>query len=283
MNNKKGEVSIYTENHRYKTSTKHMISKSITWSKDLKYVDLGEFKTYFNTFIPKVIVSENAKSTISTILLGYASLNKSKIKMETLYKIAKVCNERVVGDKLEDEDLDKCIKLAFSERNTFVLKDNSAVRFIKNPIVEFDFEEMKRETNKLKKSSNLELTINIVDSWDLDTMGEPTQEKLANILGVSRRTIIRRFKEQSYQEQVLPSWNELKGLYASGIRSEEESEIKVKKIKLNITKKQVKQKRVYKKRVKNVVVNIKPQVEKLIKTSLKVERFNSIFNMCQTI
>ena len=47
MNNKLGSFSKLKENHRYTFSNKKSLTEEIVWDKNTKYVDLGEFKTFF--------------------------------------------------------------------------------------------------------------------------------------------------------------------------------------------------------------------------------------------
>ena len=76
MNNKLGSFSKLKENHRYTFSNKKSLTEEIVWDKNTKYVDLGEFKTFFQCFIPKTIKEHEANSKLYTILVSYASLNK---------------------------------------------------------------------------------------------------------------------------------------------------------------------------------------------------------------
>lgn len=273
MNNKLNKISKIKENHKYTFSNKNSISKDIVWSKDIKYVDLGEFKTFFQCFIPKVIYEKDAKSKLFTILVSYASLNKKKIQKETLMKIAEVCNDRIKGEKFNNEILNKYVDKAFEERNTFKPKDNSSVRYIKNPIHEFNIVEMKKEVISLRKKSDYKLMLELAKNWDFERDGSPTQEALGEKLGYSRRTMIRKFKDTEGLAEFLEVWNELKEDYKTRL-FKDEVEV-VEKINLNLNKKDVKKVK-QKKIIKNKIV----RVEK-IKLKDKVFNFLSKINVCQ--
>lgn len=275
MNNKFNSVSVINETHKYKFSNKDSIVNTLTWDYETKCIDLGEFKTFFQCFIPKYIHQHEINSKVFIILVSYASLNKSKIKKETLLKLAIACNERIVGEKMTEEEMIIFVDKAFEDRNTFKPKDNKAVRYIMNPYHEFDINVMTSETVRLRKISDYKDMIELATNWDFDVDGSPTQENLGLKLGYSRRTMIRKFKDKEGLAEFFVIWDELKADYLSKFYTTNSKKGK-KQTTVNIRKKDVKvkrekginKKRIYKSEVKietkrKVFTNyLKPKEEK---------------------
>ena len=276
MNNKLGSFSKLKENHRYTFSNKKSLTEEIVWDKNTKYVDLGEFKTFFQCFITKTIKEHEANSKLYTILVSYASLNKKKITKETLLKIAEICNDRINGEKKDSETLLKYVDKAFEDRHTFKPKDNSSVRYVKNPIIEFDIVDMKTEVLALRKKADYKLMIKLAQNWDFEKDGAPSQERLGDKMGYSRRTIIRKFKDKEGLREFFEIWDELKQDYKTRLFKEEVKEVE--KVKLNLKKKDVKQSK--KKLKNNKIVRLKTTT-KIVKLKDKIFSFNSKFKLCQ--
>lgn len=250
MNNKIGEVSDLDfkkrkEKHRF--SNKDIYLDGITWDYNVKYIDLGEFKTYHSTYIPKVIARDKADSLLFTILLNYATLNKVSIKKETLVKLATIIEERVDGFKFDEDKLKETIDRVMLMKDKHVLRDNMAVRFLKNPYHEFDFVVMNTETKRLKRETNIQIICELILNWDHKVDGKAIYKTLADRIDVSDRTIKRYFSDDSIPDEVKDAWEELKGLNAI-----KEWNPKPKKLKINFKKNHVKVKKHKKERLSYV-------------------------------
>lgn len=267
LNNKLNSLSVITKDKKLRFSTKDSLYKSVKWSIDKKYHDLGEFKTYFQVIFPEFIKIDNAKKTIFTTLISFCSLNRYSIEFETCVKLANILNSRIVDGKLDSKTLTNIINDAFDKRFDFTPRDNSSVRFIKNKYHEFNAGEMRRETSKLKRESDFKLLTDIALNWDFLKDGNATQESLAKKMGCSRRTIIRLFKFENELKEFFEIWNELKCIQKITLVKEE---VKIEKIKLNRCRKDVKiiavrRKKLY---VKVPTLNKKTECDKTYKNIL---------------
>lgn len=251
-NNKLKKESIFKETSKYRFNTKNSITSQITWTKDMKYYDLGEFKTFNQIYLPAYIYSKDAVKVIYTIVVGFASLNKSKIKKETLLKLANTCNSRVTaGEPLNSEDIDNIVNSAFKNKETYVVKDNNAVRYIKNPLHKFDVVEMRNCVAEFKRKSDFERIAEAIENWDFEKDGSPSQENLGKKVDFSRRTIIRKFQKEDFPQETKDAWIELKQRFESGmIDATPTEEVKVVKPKFNNRRSDVKEFKVRKKSVK---------------------------------
>lgn len=287
-NNRFNEESKIVENHKYKFTNKETLSSKVTWKMSTKYIDLGEFKTFFQGYVPQKISESKADSIVFTILISYAALNSSKITVETLTKLANTCNNRIVGKKLDDETLTKIIRKALAGRFEFKPKDNSAVRYIKNPLHVFDVAEMKRETVRLRKIADYKLMLELVKVWDFEKDGSPTQENLGLKLGYSRRTMIRKFKDTEGLVEFFEVWEELKQCYKTGFS---QNSVKPTTVKLNLKKSNVKNKKTrVKKIIKKEILNVKPtevfytnEPPKPISLKQGFDSFFGKINRCQLV
>ena len=251
-NNKLKKESIFKETSKYRFNTKNSITSQITWTKDMKYYDLGEFKTFNQIYLPAYIYAKDAVKVIYTIVVGFASLNKSKIKKETLLKLANTCNSRVTaGEPLNSEDIDNIVNSAFKNKETYIVKDNNAVRYIKNPLHKFDVVEMRNCVAEFKRKSDFERIAEAIENWDFEKDGSPSQENLGKKVDFSRRTIIRKFQKEDFPQETKDAWIELKQRFESGmIDATPTEEVKVVKPKFNHRRSDVKEFKVRKKSVK---------------------------------
>lgn len=190
------KVALDCTNKRFRYSNLEELIGDIDFKGEL-FIDLGENKVkYAEVVIPKVI-NDGSRNVIMFAIVSQVFGLNTWVTEDTLLNWAMVINKDKFRPELDEQELRNIVrKVHCKELPPIIL--NKSKRFLFNP--DYDLTGAKKRSlatsyrNKQEGIKNTNRIIGIIQNWDFEEHGRISQSKLANISGMSIRTIKNKYK-----------------------------------------------------------------------------------------